>query len=416
MTAKHPYIGLPDYQFWKHEPAVDPDLPMDPVVDVSFSITTDEPVVTAGSCFAQHVARALARAGFNFHVTEKAHEALIPKAARLNNYTMFSARYGNIYTARQLKQLLQRAYREYVPTESVWIGKMGSFVDPFRPQIQPGGFISTAELERDRDIHLAAVRRAVESLSVFVFTLGLTEAWIDQRDGAVFPLAPGVAGGVYDEEIFAFKNFTVAEIVADMQWSLDFIRARNPNSKFILTVSPVPLNATYLNRHVFVSTTLSKSILRVAAEEVTQNNDRCDYFPSYEIITSPFARGRSYAPDCREVRPIAVAEVMRVFMKHYAGIEVPARMPKLKTAQDVGDRKSNDSARDTRVKSDQRRKQKTANSRSRGDVKEATEATARKAKNRRAKAPADSSERLDQRQKVDNLMEVLCDEEAISNK
>ena len=33
---------------------------------------------------------------------------------------------------------------------------------------------------------------AFRDLDVFVFTLGLTEAWVAKADGAVFPLAPGV--------------------------------------------------------------------------------------------------------------------------------------------------------------------------------------------------------------------------------
>ena len=320
MAKKHPYAGMPDYQFWKHEPAISQPETFDPVTAVSFTIGKDAPVVTAGSCFAQHVAKYLSRSGFNFLVTETPHPIIPLAVAERFNYGAFTARYGNVYTARQLKQLLQRGYGLFEPIESAWRTRDGSIVDPFRPQIQEGGFVSEAELLADRQVHFQALRKAIDSMAVFVFTLGLTESWVDSRDGAVFPLAPGVAGGTFDEERFAFKNFSVEEIVADMQWSIDFIRNRNPAVKLIVTVSPVPLNATAVDRHVFVSTTYSKAVLRVAAEQVCANNKFCDYFPSFEIITSPYARGEYFGPDCREVTEKGVHHVMSTFLKHYGDL------------------------------------------------------------------------------------------------
>jgi hypothetical protein len=320
MARKHPYQGKPDHQFWRLEPAIEEPSRFDPVTRTSFRIGREDPVVTAGSCFAQHVARHLAKNGFNFLVTECAHPIIPSDVAEQFNYGLFTARYGNVYTARQLKQLLQRAYGLFEPVESVWRNAQGQIVDPFRPQIQEGGFVSEDELRADRATHFAALRTAIETMSVFVFTLGLTEAWMDVRDGAVFPLAPGVAGGEFDESVFVFQNFGVDGIVTDMQWCIDFIRERNPGVKLLITVSPVPLNATAIDRHVFVSTTYSKAVLRVAAETICSRNRLCDYFPSYEIITSPYARGRYYGPDCREVTEEGVQHVMSTFLRHYGDV------------------------------------------------------------------------------------------------
>lgn len=320
MDKRHPYVGLPDYQFWRKEVAIQAPEQFDPVKHVSFTIEKDDPVVTAGSCFAQHVARHLAGSGFNFLVTERAHPIIPADISEKYHYGMFTARYGNIYTARQLKQLLQRAYGQFEPLECMWRGPAGEILDPFRPQIHPGGYVSEAELVDDRETHFAALRNAVESMSVFVFTLGLTETWLDRRDGAVFPVAPGVSGGTFDPILHQFHNLSVQEIVDDMQWSIDFIRQRNPGARLLITVSPVALNATALDRHVFVSTTHSKAVLRVAADIICSSNTLCDYFPSYEIITSPYARGKYFAPDCRDVVDAGVRHVMSVFLKHYGGV------------------------------------------------------------------------------------------------
>ncbi len=317
MSGRHPYAGQPAERFWRSASGAVGEL--DPVGKVSFRIGAADRVVTAGSCFAQHVARHLGLAGFRHHVTEPGHPLIGPVERAAFQYGMFSARYGNIYTARQLRQLLARAYGEFVPVAECWDGPQGGVVDPFRPQIQPGGFLHLAELRADRAQHLAAVRRAVEEMEVFVFTLGLTEAWLDRRDGAVFPLAPGVAGGVFDEAVHEFHNFTVDETAQDLAAALGMIRARNARARVVVTVSPVPLAATALPRHVWVSTTYSKAVLRVAAEQVCAGMEGVDYFPSYEIITSPHVRGRYFAADGRAVLEEGVEHVMRVFLRHYGG-------------------------------------------------------------------------------------------------
>ncbi|KPF63743.1 GSCFA domain-containing protein [Porphyrobacter sp. AAP60] len=327
MSKRHPYVGQPDYQFWRKDPGLKEPSLFDPVGKPAFSIDPQDKVVTAGSCFAQHVARYLAQSGFNFLVTEQPHPLLHGQVAQKLNYGLFSARYGNVYTTRMLRQLLERAFGDFKPIDSAWRREDGRWVDPFRPQILPGGYVSSREVKLDRRTHFSAVRRAVKEMNVFVFTLGLTETWMDRRDGAVYPLAPGVAGGVYDEDIHTFCNFDVEEVAADLQWSLDFIRSLNPSVKFIITVSPVPLNATALDRHVAVSTAYSKAVLRIAAEKICNANDMCDYFPSYEIITSPITRGAYFEEDAREVRAEGVHHVMSLFLKHYAGMQTGAGKP-----------------------------------------------------------------------------------------
>jgi hypothetical protein len=319
-----PFIGLPDRQFWKHDPGIADHRLFDPVSDIPFTITASDRVVTAGSCFAQHVGRRLAAAGFQHFIAEPAHPVVPEAVATRFNYGMFSCRYGNVYTARQLLQLLRRAYGEYVPAARSWPlapGRGRRVVDPFRPRIQPDGFSSEAELLADRDHHFYRVRHAIETMDVFVFTLGLTEAWEDRRDGAIYPLAPGVSGGNFDPEVVGFRNFDEAETADDLIAALAFIRARNPRVRVVLTVSPVPLNATYEDRHVFVSTTWSKAALRIAAERGRRAFEGCTYFPSYEIITAPHVRGQYYDDTCREVTASGVDHVMGLFLRHFAGVE-----------------------------------------------------------------------------------------------
>src|SRR5205823_7433624 len=141
-----------------------------------------------------------------------------------------------------------------------------------------------------------------EQLDVFTFTLGLTEAWCSKSDGAVFPLAPGVAGGEMDFGFYTFTNFTVDEVIADLNRFIRKLGDVNHRANVILTVSPVPLVATYEGRHVLQATTYSKAVLRVAAETIRKEHRNVDYFPSYEIITGQFNRGAYFEGDLRSVR------------------------------------------------------------------------------------------------------------------
>src|SRR5205823_5578884 len=78
--------------------------------------------------------------------------------------------------------------------------------------------------------------------------------------------------------------------------------------------------ATAEPRSVLVATTYSKSVLRVAAEEIANHDPGIAYFPSYEIITGQHTRGRYFASDLRSVTEEGVARVMALFLQHYTEI------------------------------------------------------------------------------------------------
>jgi len=318
--SDHPYKHLPDKAFWRRSVAAADPASVDPVGDFGLRITQGTKVATAGSCFAQHIARHLKKTGFNYYVAEPGHPILPDAVREQHNYGIFSARYGNIYTVRQLLQLFRRAYGQFSPVDDVWLEPDGSVRDPFRPAVQPRGFISEAEMRADRKQHLAAVRQMFEQLDVFVFTLGLTECWASRADGAVFPLCPGVEGGQFDPDRYVFHNQDIGEVVCDMSDFIDALKAVNEKAEIVLTVSPVPLVATAEpDAHVLAATTYSKAVLRVAAETLRRRYSHVHYFPSYEIVTGAFNRGRYFAENLRDVTEEAVSHVMRLFLQHAAG-------------------------------------------------------------------------------------------------
>lgn len=312
-----PYKSLPDAAYWRKSVGTPPPDQIDPVTQTGFSIGAEDRIATAGSCFAQNIARYIRNSGGAYFVTEPGHPILPEHTLKAFNYGTFTARFGNIYTVRQFLQMLERAYGERQPIDDVWRDEAGSLIDPFRPFIQPGGFSTRDEYDADRRAHFAAIRRMVEESQVFVFTLGLTEGWENTTDKTVYAACPGCGAGEHVVGASQFHNFTVAEVIEDLSKAIAFMRARNPSLKVLLTVSPVPLIATYSDQHVLAATTYSKSVLRVAAQAVVEQFEAVDYFPSYEIITAAFSRGAYYTPDLREVEEHGVRHAMRVFFKHY---------------------------------------------------------------------------------------------------
>ncbi|HEY8592000.1 MAG TPA: GSCFA domain-containing protein [Sphingomicrobium sp.] len=318
--SQHPYKKLPSKAFWRRAVAAPAVGDVDPVGAFDLRIEPQTKVATAGSCFAQHIARHLRSSGYDYYVAEQGHPLLPQKIRDANNYGLFSARYGNIYTTRQLRQLFDRAYGRLKPEEDAWIEGENLVLDPFRPTTQPGGYVSEAEMRADRDQHLAAVRQMFEALDVFVFTLGLTECWRAKSDGAVFPLCPGVEGGTFDPQRHEFYNQPVEDVIEDLETFRAGLLSVNQSAQIMLTVSPVPLMATAdPGAHVLAATTYSKSVLRVAAETLRRRHPDVHYFPSYEIITGAYNRGAYFASDLRNVLEDGVSHVMRLFMAHATG-------------------------------------------------------------------------------------------------
>lgn len=312
----NPYSAAKDYQFWRKVISNLEQYEIDPVVNPKFTIDKAAKVCTAGSCFAQHISNRLAKIGFNYHIPEDG-ESLSSQEKVDRGYGVFSARYGNLYTVRQLLQLFDEAFGLRPKSEQAWSCADGRFVDPFRPNIEPAGFESAEAVINSRREHLSHVKAVFQNSDIFVFTLGLTEGWVNKIAGDVFPLAPGVSGGNFEEDKYSFINFNINDVRDDLKTFLTKLREINPTVKVVLTVSPVPLIATFEDRHVLVSTTYSKSVLRVAAEEASKEFSWVDYFPSYEIITGNFNAGRYFEEDLREVNAFGVDHAMRCFLGNY---------------------------------------------------------------------------------------------------
>ena len=144
-----PYSELDDVAYWKKSVA-QIDLPdLNPMNRPRFNLMPEDIIASAGSCFAQHISRYVKENGYQFLTTEPPHSFIPTDLASEYNYGTYPARFGNIYTSRQLLQLFKRAYGKFKPTIKPYRVEE-YYIDPFRPFIQPTGFISLEEMESDQ--------------------------------------------------------------------------------------------------------------------------------------------------------------------------------------------------------------------------------------------------------------------------
>jgi len=331
----NPYRTFPPESFWKTGVASAHWSELPNLYRRKFRIDAKTRIATAGSCFAQHIASYLRKNGFRVLDAEPAPDGLgDPKKF---GYGLYSARYGNIYVVRHLLQLLQEAWGEPVNTDPVW-EMNGRFYDSMRPTVEPEGLDSPEEVLAHRAQHLERVRQTFSNADLLIFTFGLTEAWVNHDSGQVYPTCPGTVAGTFDSEKFRFKNFTFLQIFRDFCAVRSFLKERNPSMRFLVTVSPVPLTATASKRHVLMASTYSKSVLRSVAGQLADTYSDVDYFPSYEIIASPWGGGYYFERNLREVNPQGVETVMRTFFAAHPAPRMPAKREssfKKRTKEDV---------------------------------------------------------------------------------
>lgn len=248
-------------------------------------ISKKTPVVAFGSCFAAHISSYLTDRGFN----------ILGKSLGLDAYVV---RFGEgMVNTFAIRQQFEWAFENRGFREGLWRDKTGRLL--------------RAE-EEVREQTLDIFRTA----EVFILTLGLSEVWYDKHTGDVFWRA--IPADAFDAEQHGFRVSSVAENLDNLRAIVGLIRKNRPEAKVILTLSPVPLVATFRPIACVSANSVSKAVLRVAVDELMRDragDDKLFYFPSYEIVTSYFSD--PFTLDNRHVRPSVVRTIMERFVRHY---------------------------------------------------------------------------------------------------
>lgn len=338
--SNNPYQHLPPQNYWRSGVVQYAESLQDypELWTGKFPITPQDSVITVGSCFAQHISKWIKQNGFSWLDAEPAPSGWSEHDLESNGYGIFSFRVGNIYTAALLKQWVFQALKK-MPVLDEDICEGNRYYDPFRPLIPKNGFGSRDALQEARLHTVESIANALKKADVFIFTLGLTEAW-RHASGYVYPVCPGTLRGQFDATLHRFVNFSYDQIRQDLMDVFAAIRAINPGIRFLLTVSPVPLTATASHAHVLVATTYSKAVLRAVAGDLAKQLEDVDYFPSYELIAQFPSRGRYYEDNLRSIKPEGVQFVMNHFARGIGLIDSHLSSPHSATPAGLKSRKS----------------------------------------------------------------------------
>jgi hypothetical protein len=188
-------------------------------------------------------------------------------------------------------------------------------------QLSPGTTPVSLERATERRAYLTSdyfVR--IRDATVLVLTLGLNEVWHDSATGRYLNAAPSFFAVRREPSRYTLCITDVAENLGQLEKIRSVVRSINPAIRFVVTVSPVPMAATFSGDDVLVANLRSKSTLRLAAEKFAQDHDNVAYFPSYDMVAmSP--RLRAYESDALHVRDQVVGQIMQEFIRLYVGSE-----------------------------------------------------------------------------------------------
>lgn len=281
-----------------------------PGFEPSFSIEPGEKIFTIGSCFARNVENALIDRGFEIPSRDALRAdpefaAIGPNI--LNNYGVPSI-YNEVMWGLGLK--------EFVQEENFFPMGEDKYVDIHLNQSLRPASLRTVATRR------AAIRQAysrIRECKVVVITLGLTECWYDTRTG-MYVNTPPRRKLIRDfPDRFELHVLKLSETMEFLTKTIEAIRTHGrPDVRVIVTVSPVPLTATHRSVDVMVANMYSKSVLRVAAEEVVAAYDFVDYFPSFESVLIS-QRDRVWEDDLVHIKkPVIDLNVSRMIARYSA--------------------------------------------------------------------------------------------------
>jgi hypothetical protein len=278
-------------------------------------------VFTMGSCFAVEIRRRLKELGYTVYpdygslAFDPARQKVgsLPARENLNHYHSFA-----------IRQEIEKAFGLWRQDDDDYWRIGNSPIDeplfdgpvcqdPYRRLVFGRTPADLHEVTAGLD---AVIRAGLEAADVYILTLGLIEVWRNKRSGLISCMNPGYGGGGGVEET-EFANSGFAENYDNMRRAIELLFEHYPERRVILTVSPVPLGATFTDADVFVANMESKSTLRAVAGQLAAEFDRVDYFPSYEICQM----GNPFSPDGRHVRPEVVAMIVATFLRMFGTVE-----------------------------------------------------------------------------------------------
>jgi hypothetical protein len=254
--------------------------------------------------FERHIANGAHLAAFQFQRTDKV-------------FTM-----GSCFAGRVSRVLNERGINSFALTLAETVNTTHAnrdFLSYLLDLPTPHTTYWTEELEI-RGHEKTAIMKNLQASDLVVYTLGVAPAFFNKTSGAFTPHS----ANAFKTRSFVGDNVyrmtSVEENLENLKFIFALLRKVNPKMRLVLSVSPVPLQATFERDSAIISDCVSKSTLRIVAEEFCKNETANSiYWPSFEMIkwVSPH-REKFFGTDDGDPAHISgdvVAMVVDTFLK-----------------------------------------------------------------------------------------------------
>lgn len=282
-----------------------------PFANAHFHIRSDDKIFCIGSCFARELETSLARLGFSVL-------SVIRGLPQSPNRRTSDAGMFNKYNVASIRNELLWAIAEESPYhhDHVFIETEGDLLEDYQ---------LAGQNYADEPQHARAFREAfnksfslITEADVVVVTLGLSEAWFDRETGLYLNASvPPKLVKRYPHR-FELHVLDYHDTLKMLEESYELLqRGLSPGFRLLVTVSPVPLLATFRDQDVLVANTYSKAVLRSAVEQFSSGKENVAYFPSLEFVTLSDPRRVWDKRDFRHVDRSFVDHIMRRVMEEF---------------------------------------------------------------------------------------------------
>lgn len=172
--------------------------------------------------------------------------------------------------------------------------KFRAVVNPYGVMYNPASILHTVE-------------RCDEAPRVALLTLGTNHVYRLKETGEIVDNCRKRPQRLFNEE-----ELSVDECVDYLRRAVGLLAERNPEVRVVVTVSPIRYA-----KYGYHGSRLSKAVLMLAADRLVRGNERCRYFPAYEILEDELRDYRFYAPDMLHPSPQAVDYIWELFADAY---------------------------------------------------------------------------------------------------
>jgi GSCFA family len=289
-----------------------------PAIKPGFQLEREDKLFAIGSCFARGIESALIEQKMDVLsiTTEFDSFPAINDELKLG----FTNKYNTFSIYNELRWALDPAAE--FPRESLVDIGGGLFFDP---HTNPALELASLEETIRRHQIIQSVTRRIAQCRVVIITLGLAEVWRDKIADIFLNHTPIPKALRSHPDRYEFHVSNFAQNLFNLERIHTLLkRFGRADVQIVVTVSPVPLMATFSGEDVVVANTYSKSLLRTVAQEWAEAHKNVHYFPSYEIVQNS-DRVVTWEEDLRHVKGEVANHIMELFLRHYLeGIPVTA--------------------------------------------------------------------------------------------